>query len=221
MVLVGSGSVSFDTDPDSQSSQFFIRILWIQGNDTDSTDPASHWFHASCLTPLSHASSPMPPVPRLLSHMTCCMSSVSCFMPPVSHLLLMPPVPRLLSHVISPYFMTLVSCFQYHISCLTSSVSCFMPHVSHLLPTSPVPCLLSHTSCPILPVPCLLSHLSCPMCPVLRVLSHIFFLTTFVLHLLLHVSRLLAHVSCLAQVPSTDPISHPLSPASPFSIVGH
>ena len=37
MVLVGSGSISFDTDPDSGSSHFLIRI-WIQGNDTDSTD---------------------------------------------------------------------------------------------------------------------------------------------------------------------------------------
>ena len=39
MVLVGSYSVSFDTDPDSGSSHFFIRIQ-IQGNYTDSTDPA-------------------------------------------------------------------------------------------------------------------------------------------------------------------------------------
>ena len=38
MVLVGSGSVSFDTDPDSGSSFFLIRIR-IQGNYTDSTDP--------------------------------------------------------------------------------------------------------------------------------------------------------------------------------------
>ena len=38
MVLVGSGSVSFDKDPDSGSSHFFIRIR-IQGNDTNSTDP--------------------------------------------------------------------------------------------------------------------------------------------------------------------------------------
>ena len=38
MVLVGSGSVSFHTDPDSGSSHFFIRIR-IQRNDTDSTDP--------------------------------------------------------------------------------------------------------------------------------------------------------------------------------------
>ena len=38
MVLVGSGSVSFDTDPDSGSSHFLIRIR-IQGNYTDSTDP--------------------------------------------------------------------------------------------------------------------------------------------------------------------------------------
>ena len=38
MVLVGSGSVSFDADPDSGSSHFLIRIR-IQGNDTDSTDP--------------------------------------------------------------------------------------------------------------------------------------------------------------------------------------
>ena len=44
MVLVGSGSVSFDTDPDSGSSHFLIRIL-IQGNDTDSTDPdPQHWW---------------------------------------------------------------------------------------------------------------------------------------------------------------------------------
>ena len=42
MVLVGSGSVSFDTDPDSGSSHFLIRI---QGNDTDSTDPdPQHWL---------------------------------------------------------------------------------------------------------------------------------------------------------------------------------
>ena len=40
MDLVGSGSVSFDTNPDSGSSHFFIRIwIQIQGNDTDSTDP--------------------------------------------------------------------------------------------------------------------------------------------------------------------------------------
>ena len=38
MVLVGSGYVSFDTDPDSGSSHFFKRIR-IQGNTTDSTDP--------------------------------------------------------------------------------------------------------------------------------------------------------------------------------------
>ena len=38
MVLVGSGSVSNYTDPDSGSSQFFIRIR-IQGNYVDSTDP--------------------------------------------------------------------------------------------------------------------------------------------------------------------------------------
>ena len=38
MVLVGSGFVSFDTDADSGSSDFFVRIR-IQGNDTDSTDP--------------------------------------------------------------------------------------------------------------------------------------------------------------------------------------
>ena len=38
MVLVGFGSVSFDTDPDSGSTHFFMRIR-IQGNDTDSTDP--------------------------------------------------------------------------------------------------------------------------------------------------------------------------------------
>ena len=43
MVLVGSGSVSFDTDPDSGSSHFLIRIR-IQGNDTDSMDPdPQHW----------------------------------------------------------------------------------------------------------------------------------------------------------------------------------
>ena len=43
MVLVGSGSVSFDTDPDSGSSHFFIRIR-IQGNDTDYMDPdPPHW----------------------------------------------------------------------------------------------------------------------------------------------------------------------------------
>ena len=44
MVLVGSGSVSFDTDPDSGSSHFLIRIR-IQGNYTDSTDPGPpHWL---------------------------------------------------------------------------------------------------------------------------------------------------------------------------------
>ena len=43
MVLVGSGYVSFDTDPDSETSNFFSRIR-IQGNDTDSTDPdPPHW----------------------------------------------------------------------------------------------------------------------------------------------------------------------------------
>ena len=42
MVLVGSGSVSFD--PDSESSHIFIRIR-IQGNYTDSTDPDQpHFF---------------------------------------------------------------------------------------------------------------------------------------------------------------------------------
>ena len=46
MVLVGSRSVSFDTDPDSGSSHFLIRIwIRIQGNHTDSTDPdLPHWF---------------------------------------------------------------------------------------------------------------------------------------------------------------------------------
>ena len=38
MDLVGSGSVSFDTDPDSGFSHFLIRIR-IQGNYMDSTDP--------------------------------------------------------------------------------------------------------------------------------------------------------------------------------------
>ena len=38
MDLVGSGFVSFDTDPDSGYSHFLIRIR-IQGNDTDSTNP--------------------------------------------------------------------------------------------------------------------------------------------------------------------------------------
>ena len=43
MVLVGSGSVSFDRDPDSGSSHFLIRIR-IQGKDTDSPDPdPQHW----------------------------------------------------------------------------------------------------------------------------------------------------------------------------------
>ena len=44
MVFVGSGSVSFNTDPDFGYSQFFIRI-WIEGNDADSTDPdPQHWY---------------------------------------------------------------------------------------------------------------------------------------------------------------------------------
>ena len=48
MVLVGSGSESFDTDPNSGSSHFFIRIR-IQGKDTDSTDPdPQHCSGKSC-----------------------------------------------------------------------------------------------------------------------------------------------------------------------------
>ena len=39
-ILVGYRSVSFDTDPDSGSSHFLIRIR-ILGNDTDSTDTDS------------------------------------------------------------------------------------------------------------------------------------------------------------------------------------
>ena len=38
MVLVGSGSVTFDTDPDSGFVHLLIRIR-IQGNETDSTNP--------------------------------------------------------------------------------------------------------------------------------------------------------------------------------------
>ena len=39
--------VLFDTDPDSGSSQFLIRIR-IQGNDTDSTNPdPPHWWSVS------------------------------------------------------------------------------------------------------------------------------------------------------------------------------
>ena len=38
MVLVGSGSVAFDTDPNSGSIHFLIQIP-IQGNNRDSTDP--------------------------------------------------------------------------------------------------------------------------------------------------------------------------------------
>ena len=43
MVFVGSGFVSFDTDPDSGSNQILIRIR-IQGIYIDSTDPdPQHW----------------------------------------------------------------------------------------------------------------------------------------------------------------------------------
>ena len=48
MVLLGSCSVSFDTDSDSGSSHFLIRIRY-QGNDTDSTDPdPPHWGPTTC-----------------------------------------------------------------------------------------------------------------------------------------------------------------------------
>ena len=40
LVFVGFGSVTNETDPDSGSSQLFIRI-WIKGNDTDQ---AGLWF---------------------------------------------------------------------------------------------------------------------------------------------------------------------------------
>ena len=85
---------------------------------------------------------------RHMSHVSCLMCDVSCFL---SHVVcLMSHVSCLMCHF--PCLMSHVSCFIFHVSCFMSHVSCFMSHVA---------CFMFHVSCLMSHVLCFMSHVSC------------------------------------------------------------